>query len=630
MEARNRKPVVRNRSGRRYTRPQPFEVRLKAVKLYVEDGLPADVVAEEAGVCSGTIHEWAKRYREEGEAGLVPRGYGHRTKNKPSAAKQKAVELKKKDPSQGSKRISQVLRRFFCLKASPETIRKTLQEEQLIQKPRKKPKRNPSRPRFFERATPNQMWQSDIFTFRLGGKQAYLIGFMDDYSRYITGLRLYRAQTAAHVLEVYRRAIGEYGVPKEMLTDNGRQYTNWRGQSRFEKELKRDRVKHIRSTPHHPMTLGKLERFWKTVFSEFLGRAQFDSFEEAEERIRLWVKYYNHKRPHQGIQGLCPADRFYEIATELRQTVERGIQDNVLEMALRGKPRQPFYMVGRMGDQSVVIRAEKGKVRMLVDDEKKDQELVYELEESESHGNEEKQQESGDEAAEAGVQRQGEERGGVESVVGTAEALGSVQGAGDQLGDAEPLAEHGVDSDAGGAEAEDAAGAGTGAGPGPEAGEDAAEGEPEGAEAVEAGEPAGEDPAGAEESLKEGAFPANGYALLTAEEARMVAEFLAEKRAEAEGRSHDGQEELEPSGGGSPEAGGADPEGAQRADDSSGRGPGAGSEPQDLLQVGEAGALGDDRGAERPALRATVGAGRWAEGSDEGGDRWVEEGAAVV
>ncbi len=60
------------------------------------------------------------------------------------------------------------------------------------------------------------MWQSDILTFRLAGKNAYLIGYIDDYSRYITDLGFYRSQTAENVIETYRCAVGEYGVPKEM------------------------------------------------------------------------------------------------------------------------------------------------------------------------------------------------------------------------------------------------------------------------------------------------------------------------------------------------------------------------------------------------------------------------------
>ena len=50
-----------------------------------------------------------------------------------------------------------------------------------------KARRNLTRPRFFERATPNQMWQSDLFTFRLGGKYAYVVAFMDDCTAGLTG-----------------------------------------------------------------------------------------------------------------------------------------------------------------------------------------------------------------------------------------------------------------------------------------------------------------------------------------------------------------------------------------------------------------------------------------------------------
>jgi hypothetical protein len=97
------------------------------------------------------------------------------------------------------------------------------------------------------------------------------------------------------------------------------------------------------------MALGKMERFWKNILEEFLLQAQFGSFEGARERIRLWVQYYNHQRPHQGIEGLCPADRFFEIHHELKKTLEQGMEENALELALRGKLRNPFYMVGLFG-----------------------------------------------------------------------------------------------------------------------------------------------------------------------------------------------------------------------------------------------------------------------------------------
>ena len=370
------------RKGNRYGRRYGLDFKVRCAKLRLEEGIPVSLISKEVGASKDVIRRWAKAYQEQGEAGLKnripPEG---RRRKLPGPVRQKIVEIKKREPLFGVKRISDLLKRTFFLSASPETVRKTLQTESLIVPSRKKSQHNITRPRFFERSTPNQMWQGDIFTFRLGGRYAYLIGFIDDYSRYMVGLELYRTQTADQVLEVYRRAVGEYGVPKELLTDRGRQYTNWRGSTRFERELRKDRVKHIKSRAHHPMTLGKVERFWKTIYEEFLVRAQFVSFEEARERVRHWVQYYNHRRPHQGIGGLCPADRYFEIQAELRKTIEQGIAENALEMALRGKPREPFYMVGRMEGQSVVLRAEKGKLRLMVDDEEGGgkKEMVYEV-----------------------------------------------------------------------------------------------------------------------------------------------------------------------------------------------------------------------------------------------------------
>jgi transposase InsO family protein len=455
----------------RYGKRYGLEFKLRCVKLRLEEEIPISLLSQEVGCSQDVIRRWTKAYQERGEAGLrngVPAGSRRKL---PSPVREKILEIKKRQPLFGVKRISHLLKRVFFLSASPETVRQTLRSESLIVPSKKKHQPNITRPRFFERSTPNQLWQSDIFTFRLGGRYAYLIGFIDDYSRYVAGLELYRTQTADQVLEVYRRAIGEYGVPKEMLTDRGRQYTTWRGSTRFERELGKDRVRHIKSQPHHPMTLGKIERFWKTIYEEFLVRAQFVSFEEARERIRHWLQYYNHKRPHQGIGGLCPADRFFEIQAELKKTMEQGIADNVLEMALRGKPKEPFYMVGRMEGQSVVLRAEKGKLRLMVDDEEGGgkQEMVYDVaagEEKRDRSIEMIQREETDGKAreakggEAGDGRQQEETeglrpygrgevpGGVIRMDGETQTRGGVPGVGSGMDSVEPVAGEGDGGDA--------------------------------------------------------------------------------------------------------------------------------------------------------------------------------------
>jgi len=447
-----------SRFGNRYG----FELKLRCVKLRLEEGLPVSLLSKEVGVSKDVVYRWVKAYQERGEAGLRNRIVSSGSRRKlPGPVREKIIEIKKREPFFGVQRISHLLKRVFFLSASPETVRQTLKEESLIVPTRKKHSANITRPRFFERSTPNQMWQGDIFTFRLGGRYAYLVGMVDDYSRYMVGLELYRSQTADQVIEVYRRAVGEYGVPKEVLTDRGRQYTNWRGTTRFERELGKDRVRHIKSQAHHPMTLGKIERFWKTVYEEFLVRAQFGSFEEAQERIRHWVRYYNHKRPHQGIGGLFPADRYFEIQGELRKVMERGIAENVLEMALRGKAREPFYMVGRMEGQSVVLRAEKGKLRLMVDDEDggKVQEVVYEVnpqkEKEERDGKSSREGEGrevggqGEEKAEGvGAYGRGEVPGGVDPVDRAEEAGRSLPGGGGGVGSLEAVAGSGDGGDA--------------------------------------------------------------------------------------------------------------------------------------------------------------------------------------
>ncbi|MEI6076812.1 MAG: DDE-type integrase/transposase/recombinase, partial [Verrucomicrobiota bacterium] len=397
--------------------------KLKAVRLYTEEGFSQALVCRELNISKSSLGLWLHAYRLGGEAGLAP-VQGHRREPKlPQPITDKIIELKQENPTFGIKRISQVLRRCFFLPASPETVRQKLHAVELMSAPTPPKRRNMVRPRFFERATPNQMWQTDIFTFRLGGKYAYLIAFMDDYSRFIVGADLFRSPTAAAVIEVYRVAAGEFQPPKEMLTDNGRQYTSWRGTSRFEAELQKDRVAHIKSRPQHPMTLGKVERFWSTIWQEFLVRAQFDSFEAARERIKIWIKYYNHKRPNQGIEGLCPADRFFEIQAELRKTIETGIQENLLELALRGKPQAPFYMVGRMDGQSVVLRAEKGKLKLSVSDQQNnEQELTYDL-------NQNNQRKDGTEKTEHALdqsQRPGQSPGGAGGVDGAVQVGGSL------------------------------------------------------------------------------------------------------------------------------------------------------------------------------------------------------------
>jgi transposase InsO family protein len=136
------------------------------------------------------------------------------------------------------RRIRDELRRSDGLAVSAETVRGVINDAGLGNVP-VKPGPRPPQVRRFERSLPNALWQIDIFTFELKRLyRVYLIGIIDDHSRYIVGWGLFRQQTAAAVLEVVKGAIGQWGAPREILSDNGRQFVAWRGKSRFQRVLK--------------------------------------------------------------------------------------------------------------------------------------------------------------------------------------------------------------------------------------------------------------------------------------------------------------------------------------------------------------------------------------------------------
>jgi transposase InsO family protein len=332
------------------------EVKLLSVRAR-EAGMERGEVARLVGASPYTIDKWLKLHREGGPEGLMRQGSSPSTRKLCEALESRIEQFRRDYPEAGVRRIRDELRREEGLGVSAETVRRVVNDAGLgnppvVSKPRPVPSRR------FERQLPNALWQIDIFTFELKRMyRVYLVGIIDDHSRYMVGHGLFRQQTAEAVLEVLRGAIGEWGAPREILSDNGRQFVAWRGKSRFQKVLKRQGVEHVRSAPHHPMTLGKIERFWRTVWEEFLSDALFASFADASQRLAHWIAYYNHQRPHQGIGGACPADRFYGVAGDVEEALKQGCKENALRLALGQETRHPLFLLGKLGETDVrVIR----------------------------------------------------------------------------------------------------------------------------------------------------------------------------------------------------------------------------------------------------------------------------------
>ncbi|MCP3915501.1 MAG: transposase family protein, partial [bacterium] len=199
-------------------------------------------------------------------------------------------------------------------------------------------------------------------------RRVYIVAFLDDRSRFIVGHGVSAASSSSFVIDVFRTAAANFGAPEEMLTDRGPQYHSWRGKSALRKVLDSMGVNHILARPRHPQTVGKTERWWKTLWGECLKSRRPRDVDEARERVGHFVDHYNFRRTHQGLDGLIPADVFFSAAPEVRQSMDARVAANALELAKHGKPRKAFYLTGRVGDESVSLHAEGEKVVMTKDD----------------------------------------------------------------------------------------------------------------------------------------------------------------------------------------------------------------------------------------------------------------------
>lgn len=341
--------------------------RKKTVETYLSSGMSQDAFSKTWGISGATLGNWIRRYEEGGSDGLMNKSHKDNDKRRgsriPRAVQEEILKLKKQEPSFGLKKIKHWLYRFRGVKVSAGSIRKTVTSEglELAKKPRKR-KRSSERVRRFERARPMQLWQSDITQFTAGQSfmRVYLTVFMDDHSRYVVGWRLASRQTADLVIDAFRDAELRFGKPEEVLTDQGRQYFAWRGKSELEKLLEKEGIKHVVSRAHHPQTLGKCERFWETVSNEFWTRAKPQDLEEAKVRLKYFIDHYNHQRPHQGLDGQTPADRFFGVAEEVRAAIEKTVEANSLAMALGDLPTPPAFLIGQVGDQRIAFHGKSG------------------------------------------------------------------------------------------------------------------------------------------------------------------------------------------------------------------------------------------------------------------------------
>jgi len=147
----------------------------------------------------------------------------------------------------------------------------------------------------FQRKHNNSLWQAD---FKLCNDNWWMISYQDDHSRFITGSTKIWSPTGKNAILLLEKAVRRYGVPKQILTDQGTQFKPARGgTSEFARVCRELGIEHITASVRRPTTIGKIEAFHKAYVNE------------AHLFNTHWtfIRYYNHTRPHETLNYLTPA-----------------------------------------------------------------------------------------------------------------------------------------------------------------------------------------------------------------------------------------------------------------------------------------------------------------------------------
>jgi transposase InsO family protein len=294
-----------------------MEQRYQAVMAVVQDGWKVTEVAARLGVARQSVHNWIARYEQGGLAALADRSHRPHSCSHQISPELEALicEIRRKHPSWGPKRIEHQLgRQSVKPMPSEASIYRCLKRHNLIELRRRKKRRDEFRR--WERDRPMQLWQMDVMGGVLldDGTDLKVVTGVDDHSRFCVAAGLVPRATSRAVCEVFKAAMLRYGVPDEVLTDNGKVFTGRFGQHKaevmFDRMCRENGISHRLTAPRSPTTTGKIERFHQSLKKELLVDRTFGSFSEAQEAIDAWVHDYNTERPHQALEMAVPADRF--------------------------------------------------------------------------------------------------------------------------------------------------------------------------------------------------------------------------------------------------------------------------------------------------------------------------------
>jgi transposase InsO family protein len=300
------------------------EQRYRAV-LEVLAGVPVTDVAERYGVSRQSVHAWLVRYRDEGPPGLADRSHKVRAHpwQIPAELESAVCELRRAHRRWGPERLVFEMGRRGLGTVTRSTAYRVLVRNQLIEPgPRRRRRQDYVR---WERAVPMQLWQLDVTAsaFLGSGTEVKIVTGIDDHSRSCVIATAVLRATARPVCRAFAEAMAVYGVPEEVLTDNGTVFTGRFIKPRpaevlFERICRENGITRRLTKPRSPTTTGKIERLHQSLQLELLEvHGPFASLEALQAALDAWREDYNTGRPHQSLGMAFPASRFAPAASPL-------------------------------------------------------------------------------------------------------------------------------------------------------------------------------------------------------------------------------------------------------------------------------------------------------------------------
>jgi transposase InsO family protein len=306
------------------------ELKYQAILAVIAEGRTVSEVASQWRVSRRTLHRWLKRYEGEGLEGLNERS--HRPQSSPQQMagefEVRVLELRRTHRYWGPHRIFLELQKRSPAPPSESAIYRCLLRAGVIEPVRRHHRKEAWKR--WERGRAMELWQMDVvhgFALRDGSSAKALTG-IDDHSRYCVSARLMPRERTQLVCDGFGAALSTYGVPEQVLTDNGKVFTGKYGhppvEVLFDRICRENGIEHLLTRPATPTTTGKIERFHRTLREEFDTRQVFSSLSAAQGALDEWVAHYNTERAHQSLGDCTPVSRFETSERQARPRPERN------------------------------------------------------------------------------------------------------------------------------------------------------------------------------------------------------------------------------------------------------------------------------------------------------------------